>query len=202
MNKVFLALSIALVALVSCSKDDGQPVLETTETYINATSNTTWNYYSFSSGKLVGTGEETTQDNDTWFARTDWDIAINKYNVRTNSGTATAVGANGGVYICALSVAFNSLNALPGGVQFVADKAVTSSGMGGSVTTTIRSQASVILFKTNDDGSMIMPPVYLQAPVYVFRTADGKEYHKVQFTQYQDENKVSGHVKFYSAQIK
>lgn len=201
MKKVFLALSIALVALVSCSKDDDQPVLETTETYINATSNTTWNYYSFSTGKLVGTGEETAQDNDTWFSREDWDIAINKYNIRTNSGAATTVGANGGVYTCASSISFNSLNALPSEAQFAEDKAITSSGMGGDVTI-VRSEATVILFKTNDDGSMIMPPVYLQAPVYVFRTADGKEYYKVQFTQYQDENKASGHVKFYSAQIK
>lgn len=202
MKKVFLALSIAVMAFVSCSKDATPAVVDIQESYIVATSSTTWHYYSFSSGTIVGTGEQTPPDNAKWFARTDWDIAINKYNVRTNSGAATTTGANGGVYICPSSVVFNTLDALPAQVQFAADKAVTSSAMGGSVTTTIRSEASVILFKTGDDGSMIMPPVYLQAPVYVFRTADGKEYYKVQFTQYLDENKASGHVKFYSAQIK
>lgn len=201
MKKVFLALSIALVTLASCSEDDDQPVAETKEAYIDATSKTAWNYYSLSTHKLVGTGEETTDDNARWFARTDWDIAINKYNIRTNSGAATTSGANSGVYTCASSVVFGSLEGVPAGAQFATDKAVTSSGMGGDITT-IRSQATVILFKTNDDGSMIMPPVYLQAPVYVFRTADGNDYFKVQFTQYQDENKASGHVKFYSAKIK
>lgn len=202
MKKVFLALSIALVTLVSCSKEDTPTVGDTTESYINATSGTTWNYYSFATGKLVGTGQETAQDNEKWFARKDWDIAISKYSVRTNSGAASTGNANGGVYTCATSVTFNSLSTLPAEAVFVADKAVTSSGMGGSVTTIVHSTASVILFKTNEDGSMIMPPVYLQAPVYVFRTADGGSYFKVQFTQYLDENKVSGHVKFYSAQIK
>lgn len=198
MKKLFLALSIALVAFAACSKDETPVVEETNEVYINATSSTVWNYYSFSTGKLVGTGEEDAE----WFARSDWDIAINKYNIRTNSGEATTKGAKGGVYTCGASVDFNSLTALPAEAQFATDKAVTSSGMGGSVTTTIRSDASVIMFKTNEDGSMIMPPVYLQAPVYIFRTAAGNEYFKVQFTQYLDENKVSGHVKFYSAQLK
>lgn len=202
MKQLLLALSFALIALTSCKKDDNSPQPDQLqEAYIDATSKTTWSYYSLSDNKIVGTGEETAQDNEKWFARTDWDIAINKYNVRTNSGAATTTGANGGVYTCASSVAFNSLNALPSEAQFAADKAITSSAMGGDVTT-VRSEATVIIFKTNDDGSMIMPPVYLQAPVYVFRTAGGKEHYKVQFTQYQNENKVSGHVKFYSAQIK
>lgn len=202
MKKVFLGLLLAIMGFTSCEKESGETTTETKEVYINATSSTTWNYYSFSTDKIVGTGAETTEDNAKWFARTDWDIAVNKYNVRTNSGAATTAGATGGAYTCAASVEFNSLTALPAEAQFVADKAVTSSGMAGSVTTTIRSEASVILFKTNEDGSMIMPPVYLQAPVYIFRTAGGSEYFKVQFTQYLDDNKVSGHVKFYSAQIK
>ena len=53
----------------------------------------------------------------------------------------------------------------------------------------------------NEDGSLVMPPVYLKAPVYIFRTADGARCFKVEFTQYQDEDKVSGHVKFNYAQI-
>lgn len=203
MKQLFLALSFALIALTSCKKDDNSPQQEQPlEVYVDATSKTTWNYYSLSDNKIVGTGEETVQDNEKWFARTDWDIAINKYNVRTNSGAATTAQASGGVCTLGSGVAFESLGQLPSDAQFLSDEAVTSSGMGGAQTTTIYSKASVIVFKTNDDGSMIMPPVYLQAPVYVFRTADGERYFKVQFTQYLDQNKVSGHVKFYSAQIK
>lgn len=201
MKKAFFALSLALIVLVSCKKEGDQTPEDTNETYIDASSKTTWNYYSFSDDKIVGTGEETEEDNRKWFARTDWDIAINTYTIRSNSGEATTAKANGGVYICDSSVSFNSLNALPAGAQFVTDKTVISSGMGGE-TRVICSEATVIVFKTDEQGNKIMPPVYLQAPVYIFRKADGKEIFKVQFTQYQNENKVSGHVKFYSKQIK
>lgn len=198
MKKVFLTLALAIVALVACTKNDESTkgTEETKEAYIDATSKTAWNYYSLTEGKLVGTGED-----NSWFLRTDWDFAINRYFIRTNSGAATEANAKGGVYTFPVSVAFNSVTALPEGVQFVADKAITSEGMGGA-TTVIRSEAEVILFKKNEDGSTMMPPVYLQAPVYIFRTADGAQYYKIQFTQYQDDNKVSGHVKFYSTQIK
>lgn len=203
-TKIFLSalFSMVILGFSSCSKDDSteQPPVESKEAYINATSKTTWHYFSLAENKVVGTGEENTTDNAAWAARKDWDVAVNRYLVRTNSGAATSVSAQGGVYTFGASTTFNSVTAIPDGATFAADKAVTSEGMGGS-TTVVQSVAAVILFKKNEDGSTIMPPVYLQAPVYIFRTADGTEHYKVQFTQYQDENKVTGHVKFYSAKI-
>lgn len=203
-TKIFLSafFSMVILGFSSCSKDDSteQPPAETNETYIDATSKTTWHYFSLAENKVVGTGEENATDNAAWAARKDWDVAVNRYLVRTNSGAATSVSAQGGVYTFGASTTFNSVTAIPDGATFAADEAVTSEGMGGS-TTVVQSVAAVILFKKNEDGSTIMPPVYLQAPVYIFRTADGTEHYKVQFTQYQDENKVTGHVKFYSAKI-
>lgn len=203
-TKIFLSalFSMVILGFSSCSKDDSteQPPVESKEAYINATSKTTWHYFSLAENKVVGTGEENATDNAAWAARKDWDVAVNRYLVRTNSGAATSVSAQGGVYTFGASTTFNSVTVIPDGATFAADKAVTSEGMGGS-TTVVQSVAAVILFKKNEDGSTIMPPVYLQAPVYIFRTADGTEHYKVQFTQYQDENKVTGHVKFYSAKI-
>lgn len=195
--------STMILGLGSCSKDNPKEELlpETKEASINATSKTTWHYFSLAENKVVGTGEENATDNTAWAARKDWDLAINRYLIRTNSGAATSVSAQGGVYTFDASTTFASVTAVPSGATFVADKSITSEGMGGK-TTMVKSNATVILFKKNNDGSMIMPPVYLQAPVYIFRTADGKDYYKLQFTQYQNENKVTGHVKFYSAKIK
>ena len=116
-----------------------------------------------------------------------------RYNVRTNSGAATSVGAKGGVYVS--SESFDALKKLPEGIKFEEDVVVTSTGMGGT-TSVVQSTATVIEFQRNEDGSMVMPPVYLKAPVYIFRSADGKKCFKLEFTQYQDENKESGHVKF------
>ena len=44
------------------------------------------------------TGAESEADNAAWAARTDWDMAVCRYNIRTNSGTSSSTGANGGVY--------------------------------------------------------------------------------------------------------
>ena len=133
-----------------------------------------------------------------WAARTDWDLAVCRYNFRTNSGTSTSVGAKGGIYTSTLT--FDTLTKVPAGAVFEEDKVVTSSGMSGT-TSVSESNATVITFQTNADGSKVMPPVYLKAPVYILRTADGASFYKVEFTQYQDENKVTGHVKFNFARI-
>lgn len=200
MKKIILLLFVAVSALSSCSKNENiTPVGDTKEAYIDATSKTTWNYYSLSENKIVGTGEENEADNAKWAARTDWDIAVKRYKIRTNGGAATMVNAKGGVYTFSDQTSFSSITELPD-ITITEDTAVTETGMSGE-TTTVQSAAKVIVFKTNEDGSLVMPPVYLQAPVYIFRTANGKDYYKVQFTQYQDENSVAGHVKFYAAQL-
>ena len=196
-TKFFLLLAAGIVSLTACNKTE--PVsYPSAEAYIDATSKTTWTYFSFSEGKTVGTGEENETDNARWAARTDWDIAVCRYNIRTNSGKASSVGARGGVYVSAGT--FDSLTAVPEGATFEVDDVVTSSGMGGT-TSVVESTATVITFMANEDGSLVMPPVYLKAPVYIFRTADGARCFKVEFTQYQDENKVSGHVKFNYARL-
>lgn len=191
-----------LFGFTSCSKDDPSPIppVQTNEAYIDATSKTTWHYFNLAKNKIVGTGEENKTDNGKWAERKDWDIAVNRYMIRTNSGAATSVAALGGVYTYDATTDFNAINTIPANVEFTADEAVTSEGMNGT-TTMVKSKATVILFKKNPDGSMIMPPVYLQAPVYLFRTADGKEHYKVKFTQYQNEDKKTGHVKFYSSKL-
>lgn len=193
-KSILLICAAMLVSLVACTKDNGKETAgETEEASIDATSKTTWVYYSLSQAKTVGTGEENETDNAAWAARTDWDLAICRYNVRTNSGKASSTGAKGGVYVS--SESFESLKSVPSGASFAEDDVVTSSGMGGT-TSVVQSTATVILFQLKEDGSKVMPPVYLKAPVYIFRTADGKKCYKVEFTQYQDENKETGHVKF------
>ena len=205
MKKIFLLSAIALVAFVSCSDDDDPKVdipfeSVTNEVSVDATSSTTWHYYSFTDDKWIGEGEQTDTDDASWFARTDWDIAINRYHVRTNSGASTSVGAQGGFYECDASTTFESLTKLPTGLTYEVDQLITSTGMSGT-TTVAKSGAVVTVFKTNEDGSMIMPPVYLKAPIYLFRTADGQSYFKVEFTQYKNDSGDSGYVKFNAAEI-
>jgi len=203
MKKILFALPIVLISLFSCSKeyDSTQNSGETKETYIDASSKTTWNYYSLSEKKIVGTGEENDEDNESWSKRSDWDFAVRRYLIRTNSGASTSISSQGGVYTFNSSISFSSVSKVPENATFVADKLIATEEMNGTTTNTVKSETTVIVFKKNEDGSLVMPPLYLKAPVYIFRTANGEKYYKVQFTQYQNENSVTGHVKFYSEEI-
>ena len=68
----------------SCKKDDtpdtpqASSVKEVKE--LNASSQTEWTYFSFSEGKQVVVTNPRTSNN--------WDIAFNRYNVKTNGGTS------------------------------------------------------------------------------------------------------------------
>ncbi|MDR0506718.1 MAG: HmuY family protein [Dysgonamonadaceae bacterium] len=202
-NLFFIGMTLLASVFVSCSKEDDndpQPDTSTKEMYIDATSQKDWHYFSFSKGEIIGSDADSIGA-EQWAARKDWDIAICRYNIRTNSGEFTKADAKGGVYTFDGATKFESVNKVPSGAVFVTDKSFTTIGMGGVVTTQTRSDATVILFKKKEDGSLIMPPVFLQAPVYVFRTADGAGYYKVQFTQYQNDSSVAGHVRFNFALI-
>lgn len=200
MKKIIVLAILAAMCLTSCQKDE-----KTTDHHdmsIDATSGATWHYYSFAKNAVIGSGEENETDNAAWAKRSDWDIAVCRYKIRTNSGTSTTTNAMGGVFTCKADVIFDALASVPSGAAFRVDYPVTTTGMGGTTTSISQSDATVILFQTNEDGSLVMPPVYLTAPVYIFRTADGKCFYKVQFTQYLNENSESGHVKFISQEIK
>jgi len=204
MNKAIYLLAFALFVLVSCEKEDEDIKPQTGDTKtisIDATSKTTWHYYSFSEEKVIGTGEEDSTSNASWFARDDWDIAVKRYSVRTNSGDATTIDAQGGVYTCDESIEFSSLNEMPEGAVFETDETITRNGHGGTTYDIILSPAQVIKFKENADGSMVMPPVYLPTPVYIFKTANGEDTYKLNFTQYTNDDGDSGHVKFDAAQL-
>lgn len=196
MKKFFaLALAVMSIASTACKKEGNKTTAPTKEMSVDATSKDTWNYISLATGEVIGTGADTEADNAKWRASKDWDMAVCRYSLRFNGGESTTAGAQGGVYTFPADVTFSSVTEVPADAIFATDKTVTSEGMSGT-TVTVKSDATVILFKKNPDGSSVMPPVYLQAPVYAVRSADGTKIYKVQFTQYKDENNVSGMVMF------
>lgn len=195
MKKLLFLLAIVTLSFTSCSKDDDttKDVKDTKTMNIDASSKTEWNYYSLSKNKLIGTGEDA--DNAYWFSSKEWDIAISRYSIRTNSGKATTVNSLGGVYICKEGIAFENVE-LEEGTIFETDKAFTIRQMGGVVTEIIKSEASVIKFKTDDEGNMLMPPIYLKAPIYIFKSADGVKKYKIEFISYKNADGETGHVSF------
>lgn len=200
---LLLAVSISVVMFASCKKDNKEnkpPVGDTKEAYIDASSAATWHYFSFANNKIEGSAEESEENDAIWKGNRNWDIAVKRYHIRTNSGEFTTTGASGGVYTFDENTTFESVLKVPANASFAIDKMKEISGMGG-VTRIILSDAQVIKFKVNEDGSLVMPPVYLPTPVYIFRSADGTKYYKLLFTQYKNEEGKTGHVKFKFSEI-
>lgn len=181
---------------------------------LNATDYNQWHYFSFSENKTLVSIEDESVENGTediysdgeLYAtvarydcsvpesvkeRTDWDIAICRYKVRTNSGTS-GVG-QGGLYTFADGVTVSSIGTLSlDDIDFTEDEVTQSSGMTEVKYESI-STASVAWWDT-------MPPVYYQPPLYLFRSGDGESYYAVQFTSYEgvdDKGQTaSGYVSF------
>lgn len=198
----FLSIAAMLLALAACNKktDDPTPA----GNYVDATSKTDWHYFSLAKGAVVGSGAEA--DNAAWAARGDWDLAVRRFNIRTNGGAFSS--NKGGVYCfdspdefgnIIVKTAFADVTKIPTG-EPTPDKAFTAETMGGGTETIVRSEAVAVQMWRNAEG-VIMKPVYKPAPVYVFRTADGTAHYKVQFTHYFNEKNESGHVRFISVKL-
>ncbi len=218
-TRFFLLTTMVVFALSFTACDDDPtptPPGKTTEGFINAASETKWVYYSFAKNDTIGSAEGNEANDAAWAKRKDWDIAVRRMYIRTNSGTSTTVGANGGVFTfdinnkdkvgnVIVTTSFASVQNVPDTAVFALDKVVTYAAMSGNVTTSQSNTVVTAMQKKWNDKTKktetIMPPIYMKSPVSIFRSADGKNYYKVEFTQYVDENNKKGQDKFNFSQI-
>jgi hypothetical protein len=212
MKKTFLLAALA-AALASCNKDTAPPSFcagEGSSHYIDASNPSVWYYFSFADGKFIGSDADDAGAapayNASWSGRTDWDFAVKNYHIRTNSGLSSSVGAYGGIYIGDIKntmedaiAYYSSVSQVPNDAIFAADTIVNPLVMsGGSPTIQARTNALAVIFQPNPShpSGFTMPPVYMPAAFYILRSADGKDYYKVQFTTYTDCENNAGHVRF------
>ena len=126
-----------------------------------------WIYYSLEKGKEVSVSEESHAEN------TDWDIAFNRYNVRTNSG-ASGKGKGG---------------ALLTNIKDLAAYTITAPGTG-FPPPTMESTANEVLCKAITFAGP--PPTYTPSDyVFIVRTASGK-YAKLKAKSFYDDEGKSG----------
>lgn len=113
MKKTLLFVAFATLLFTwSCDRSSNDIVEpgSGTEIKINATAFNRWVYFSFAQGDTVGTGATTVEDDAYWKARSDWDIAFHRNNLRTNGG----VSGNGrGGAIDAQSIDFDAITTAP-----------------------------------------------------------------------------------------
>lgn len=130
--------------------------------YIDATDYTRWTYIDFSAMRI-----DTLHVSDP--APAEWDIAIHRYDVKTNGGSACATGATG----------FDSPLLTPGDMSpdvWTTQTIVTDmSTMMDGYLSYVESWYSPVVSQWLDVDKSTMPPVYtLSGKVYVVRTADGR----------------------------
>jgi len=187
----------------SCKKDDtpdtpqASSVKEVKE--LNASSQTEWTYFSFSEGKQVAVTNPRTSNN--------WDIAFNRYNVKTNGGTS---GIGGVEVVNTGSKDFDAVTQYPG-VGYQKDEEVTTYGRpkeGQTTPTVITNSVNKAITGTvmNPDpkgfynytppaqGSNT-PHINLTKYVYVLKTTKG-EYVKLQITEYTNKKNENGYITF------
>ena len=190
-KRLFLLLmSVVMVTLgTSCSKDDVAPKEneDQEKSYLDATSMTTWHYISAKDNKVIGTGEHGTDD-AAWAERTDWDFAIQRFKVKTNSGTSGE--GKSGLYTFGKDVKFGAITSLAANTEYTVDTKIDVPQMDGSTISESKSSAVVSVMQGG------MPPTWDKSPIYAIRSADGGSVYKIEFTQYKNDKGESGCVKY------
>lgn len=196
MKRVKLVL-VALVSLVmvttSCSEDDDVVVPEETGTVksgeVTLSRKTAygndWIYYSFKDAKEVDITDHETSS--------DWDIAFNRYNVRTNGGES---GSGQGAAYDAGEVDFASLIMAPESGYIVDDTIQIVEAFTGQGVTWMTSTGNDEFKGCIEMISGNMGPSYeANNHIYVIMTADGK-YAKLWITSYYSDGGESGFISF------
>ena len=193
MNKNMMKLAVLLMGLVtmfsltSCDDDEEASDNVKRVTLSRKTNyGNDWIYFSLSQGKeLTGIDESNRADNRTW------DLAFNRYNVRTNSG----LSGNGlGGAMDTKSTDMAAVVAVPDG-QFAVDEMgkITSRFTGNGVEEIDSPLNKVLAEAIHFQGP---PPSYTpNNHVYIVRTADGK-YAKIKIEGFYNDEGKSGFVTF------
>ncbi len=211
MKVKFLApvLLTGLVAFTSCSKDDNKTPTPTPPTpqntvkevkNLNASDEQKWVYFSFETGTIVEVTNPKTTDN--------WDIAFNRYNIRTNGGVS---GIGEAEVVNTNSKDFAAVTKAPA-EGYEKDKEVTEYGRPRPGQT----QPSVTKFEKNPVISGTVnkqdskgwynytppkqgentPHFEITKYVYVLKTAKGGKYVKIQLAGYTNDKNETGYITF------
>ena len=209
MKVKFLApvLLTGLVTFTSCSKDDNKtptptPPQNTAKEVknLNASDEQKWVYFSFQTGTTVEVINPKTTDN--------WDIAFNRYNIRTNGGVS---GIGEAEVVNTNSKDFAAVTKAPA-EGYEKDKEVTEYGRprpGQTQPSVTKSEKNPVISGTvNKQDSKgwynYTPPKQgentphfeITKYVYVLKTAKGGKYVKIQLTGYTNDKNETGYITF------
>ena len=200
MKKVFFSIALAALTVASCSRDndDSTPTQNQEQTNPNLKtvanldasnmSPTAWTYFSFETGQQVEVTNPETE--------LTWDIAFNRYNIRTNSGTSGA--GQVGVFNT-LNTNFNAVTEIPSTASYTPDSIVEMQSISGTVRKSLNPVITGTVMDNNSTGwynYTNMGDYTLSQNVYIVKTLSGK-FVKLQLTSYKNSvNNTTGFITF------
>ena len=181
---MFFLVTLMTGLLYGCNKTDENPALQSQTFEINSTSSTTWKYFSFTKNDTLAVSDPMSSN--------DWDIAFQRYRVRTNGGkSGNGLGTAANSYKKG-QTGFDALLTVSDTATFVTDDAVQIAVQQGYATYIVNPLLYTwFSIELATQGTQIVPSDY----IYIVKTATGK-YAKVWFKSYYSTSNVSGYVTF------
>jgi hypothetical protein len=166
----------------ACKEDDNTIQIQKTFV-VDATSQTKWTYFSFTSADTINIVNP--------LVSTDWDLAFKGTCIRTNSGKS-GIG-QGGAFNANLKdeSGFSSLSLVPNNAQFTVDDTMKVMVMRGFANDTVNSV--LYTWYSYDHTTHYIVPTN---SIYIIKTASGK-YAKLWIRNYyRDSDLTMGYIKF------
>jgi HmuY protein len=184
MKRYLLFSAIIISVLSACKKQDTSPTIQAQTFEINATGSTVWKYFSFAENDTIAVADPANSN--------EWDIAFERYRVKTNGGrSGNGMGSAANSYLKGQS-GFDALKVVSDTATFVADDSVDIAIQQGYATYVLNPVLYTwfsLEFATQ--GTQIVPTDY----IYIVKTATGK-YAKVWIRSYYSASNVSGYINF------
>jgi hypothetical protein len=182
MKKIAFYSGILIISILSCDKEDTNTPINSQTTVINSTNANTWKYFSFEKNDTLTVADPANS--------LEWDLAFQRYRIRTNSGLAgNGMGGAANSYSKG-QAGFDALTTVTDTSTFVTDTSVDIAVQMGFATYIINPVLYTwFTLEFAAQGTQIVPSDY----VYIVRTATGK-YAKVWFKSYYSATNTAGFI--------
>jgi hypothetical protein len=184
MKKYFFLSAIIIASIVSCKKENTTPAIQSQTFEINSTNSTSWKYFSFTTNDTVTVTDPATS--------TAWDLAFQRYRVRTNGGLSGNGSGSAANSYKKGQTGFDDLIVVPDTTTFVTDASISIAVQQGYATYIVNPTIYTwFTLEFATQGTQIVPSDY----IYIVKTGTGK-YAKVWFKSYYSATNLSGYVTF------
>jgi hypothetical protein len=180
----FHLIPVIIFLIAGCTKEETKAPIEVQTFEVDATSTTAWKYFSFEKNDTVEIADP--------LLSTDWDLAFQRYRIRTNGGkSGSGMGKAANSYTKGQE-GFDALKFVSDTATFMADDTMQIAVVQGYATYIVNPRLYTwFTLEFATQGTQIVPSDF----IYIVETAKGK-FAKVWFKSYYSATNNSGFVTF------